>query len=61
MKMMIAVIETDDKRSRPKKSKCAHGTTEDLGPLIESMGLANHAAAVLEELSHQFPEVVTVG
>ena len=61
MKRMIAVIETDDKRSGRKKSKCAQGTTEDLGPLVEFMSLVTRQSAVLEELGHQFPEVVTVG
>ena len=61
MKKMIAVIETDDKRSRRKRCQCAHGTIEDLGPLVESISLAAREAAALEELGHQFPEVVTVG
>ena len=60
MKRMIAVIETDNKRSRRKKSQCAHSTAEDLGPLVESRSLANHEAVVLEELGHQFPEVMTI-
>ena len=61
MKKMIAVITADDKRSEPKKSQFAHGTAEGSGPLVESMSLADHKAAALEEPGHQFPEVVAVG
>jgi hypothetical protein len=61
MKKMVAVITADSKRSGLRKSKCAHGTAEDLGPLVESMSLVTGKDAVLEELAHQFPEVVTVG
>ena len=60
MKRMIAVIETDNKRSRRKKSQCVHGTAEDLSPLVESMSLVTRKAVVLEELGHQFPEVMTI-
>ena len=61
MGKIIAVIETDDKRSRRKKSECAQGTTEELSPLVESMSLVTGEAAALEELGHQFPEVMTIG